>query len=137
MLRIGIAAIALSALAGCSGTLTYKLASSSKAPGADVTITADPQKEQNSTALKIEAVNLPPPARVTGGATAYVVWYRKNSGATWNRVGQLAYDESSRKGTLQGSAPETHFELEVSVERDPSPGSPSSDIIVGQAIGNN
>ncbi len=122
-------------LSACGGPLTYKVPSSAKAPGADATIIADIQKEQNTTMLQVDVVNLAPAARIVPGATQYIVWFRKSPAQLWQRVGLLKYDESSRKASLKGSAPETFFELEISVEKELEPASPSVDIIITQAVG--
>ena len=61
------------AAAACGGPLKYEVPSSARAPGADAKIVAKVQKEQGLTQLEIEAVNLPPPARVSEGATGMFV----------------------------------------------------------------
>lgn len=122
------------ALAACGGPLKYEVPSSARAPGADAKVVAKVKTDQNLTQLEIEATNLPPPDRVSNGATAYVVWHRKNSGSAWARSGGLAYDESGRKGKWAGTIPETGFDLSVTAEKDASPASPSGETVFSQRV---
>lgn len=122
------------AAAACGGPLKYEVASSARAPGSDAKIVAKVQEDQGLTQLEIEAVNLPPPGRVTEGATTYVVWHRKDSGGTWARSGGLAYDESDRKGKWTGSVPETSFDLTISAEKEATAGSPSGETVFSQRV---
>ena len=121
-------------LAACGGPLKYQVASSPRAPGADAKIVADVSADQGQTQLEVEIKNLAPPGRVTQNAKDYVVWYRKNSSATWARVGGLKYDEGSREGTLTGSVPEIAFDLSVTAEESDGPASPSADVVVSQRV---
>jgi hypothetical protein len=122
------------ALAACGGPLKYEVASSARAPGADAKVVAEVKKDQSLTQVEIVAVNLPPPARVTDGATTYVVWHRKDSSGAWARSGGLAYDESDRKGKWTGSIPETSFDLVISAEKEVSAGSPSGETVFSQHV---
>ena len=122
------------AVAACGGPLKYEVASSARAPGADAKIAAKVKKDQSLTQLEIEAVNLPPPARVTDGATSYVVWHRRDSSGAWTRSGGLAYDESDRKGKWTGTVPETSFNLVISAEKEASAGSPSGETVFSQHV---
>jgi len=121
-------------LAACGGPLKYSVPSTSRAPGADAKIVADVAPGQGQTRLEMAVANLAPPARVAEKATAYVAWYRKNSSATWSRVGGLAYDEGDRQGKLSGSVPEIAFDLAVTAEQSDSPASPSPDVILAQRV---
>ncbi|AKU97590.1 hypothetical protein AKJ09_04254 [Labilithrix luteola] len=122
------------ALVACGGPLKYEVPSSARAPGADAKVLAKVQKDQSLTELEIEATNLAPPGRVTDGATAYVVWHRKDSGKAWTRSGGLAYNESDRKGKWTGTVPETAFDLVISAEKDASGGSPSGETVFSQHV---
>ena len=122
------------AAAACGGPLKYEVASSARAPGADAKIVAKVQKDQSLTQLEIEAVNLPPPGRVSEGATTYVVWHRKDSGGAWARSGGLVYDESDRKGKWTGSIPETSFDLTISAEKEASAGTPYREAVLSQHV---
>jgi uncharacterized protein YceK len=122
-------------LAGCSGTLTYRVASSQKAPGADATIKADVSKDQHMTHLLFSALHLPPPERVTNGTRIFIVWTRKGADAQWERVGNLKYDPSSREGTFEGTVPEVNFDLQITTEKDDGAASPSTDMVFSQHVG--
>lgn len=118
---------------GC-GTLKYNVASSSVAPGADATVTAEVKKKQNQTMLEVEAINLVPPSRVEPEGAQFIAWYRRDSSGPWNRIGALEYDEDARKAILAGSVPETAFDLQISVEPGVPPASPSPKVLFSQRI---
>jgi hypothetical protein len=122
------------AIVACGGPLKYQLASSAKAPGADAQLVADVKEDQKLTLLQVEITNLAPPSRISEGATHFVAWQRKNDGASWSHIGDLQYEESSRKGKLNGSVPETSFDFEVTAEKGDAPASPSPDVVFSQRI---
>jgi hypothetical protein len=121
-------------VAACGGPLKYQVPSSARAPGADAKIVADVAADQGQTRLEMDITNLPPPGRINEKATAYLAWYRKDSSATWSRVGGLKYDEGDREGKISGSVPELAFDLSVTAENNDSPASPSPDVIVSQRV---
>lgn len=121
---------------GCGGPLRYTPRPTQRAPEADATIVADINREQSTTRLEIRVEHLAPPDRIQPGATAYVVWTRRGPTATWNRVGTLRYNPSSRVGELVATAPDTAFELIITAESNSAPGAPSSTIVVQQQVGN-
>ena len=128
--------IALSlALAACGGPLTYKIASSQKAPGADAVIKAEVAKDQHLTKLHVDATNLPPPERVTVGTRIFIIWTRKNAEAQWTRAGNLQYNPTGREGLFDGTVPEVDFDLQVTVEKDDNAASPSTDMVFTQHVG--
>lgn len=131
--KFGFALAAL--VVACGGPLKYQVASTDKAKGADATIKAEAKTAEHQMVLSIDAVNLAPPARITDGAKAFVVWGRKNSAAQWGRMGNFTYDDGARSGKFNGTYPELEFDLEISVEKDDNAGSPSADVIFSQHIG--
>lgn len=128
-----LALVCLFAATGCA-TLKYQVASSSIAPGADAKVVAEVKKKQHQTLLEVEAVNLVPPNRVQADGVQYVAWYRPDPSGAWNRIGTLDYDEGERKGNLAGSVPETAFDLQISVEPEVPPTSPSPQILFSQRV---
>lgn len=122
-------------LSACGGSLTYKIASSGKAPGSDATIKADISKDQHLTHLRIDALNLPPPERVTVGDRIFIIWTRKGPDAQWERVGNLRYEASSREGQFEGTVPEVNFDMQITVEKDDGAASPSTDMVFNQHVG--
>ncbi len=122
-------------LAACGGPLKYSVPSTPLAPGADAKIVADISADQGQTSLAVDIVNLPPAGRVAEKAKNYTAWYRKNSDATWSRIGGLKYDDSGREGTLNGSVPELAFDFTVTAEENESPASPSPSVILAQHVG--
>ncbi len=136
-MRISLAVLLLPALVaiGCGGPLTYKMASSPKAVGADGTLQATIYQKEHETKLIFNVKDLAPASRITPDAKVFVVWGRKDTNATWQRVGNVVYQDSDRTGVFKGSFPETEFDLEVSVEKDDSIAAPSSDIVFSQHVG--
>jgi hypothetical protein len=122
-------------IAGCGGPLTYNIASSAKAPGADAKIKANISKDQHITRLNVEAMHLPPPERVTVGMRIFIIWTRKNTEAVWARAGNLRYDAAAREGLFEGTVPEVDFDLQITVEKDDNAASPSTDMVFTQHIG--
>lgn len=126
-------ALSVVVVAAC-GPLKYEIKGTSMATGADAVITADVKKEQSMTMLEVKATNLPPPDRVMSGASTFVVWQRKDSGAQWARVGELTYNADSREGQFMATVPELTFEVQVTAEREGSPASPGPDAVFFQKI---
>jgi hypothetical protein len=122
-------------LAACGGPLEYEAISSPRAPGADASITADVQKDQHQTELRLEIDNLPPAERVDAGSQHYVAWYRHDEKEAWKRIAGLNYEADEREATLQTAVPETSFELWVTTEKDLEAVSPSPKLVFEQRIG--
>src|SRR5688572_14318031 len=121
--------------AACGGPLKYQVPSNASAPGADASIEALVNEDQNQTQLDVEITNLPPPDRVEASSQHYVAWYRRDSNVTWTRVAALAYEPDSREAKLVGSVPEKRFELTITAEPDAAAVSPSPSVVFAQAIG--
>lgn len=122
--------------AACGGPLRYEIRGTPRAAGADAVIEAHVNRDTSNTRLEVRATNLPPPDRIQPGATTFVVWQRRNQAQPWARVGALAYNPSSRIGELRDvTVPETTFELQITTETNPTPGSPSTNVVFLQQIG--
>jgi hypothetical protein len=111
----------------CKSPQKYRTTSSAKAPGADAQIAAEVRMGQDQTMLDVVAENLAPPSRVATGAHTYVLFVRRDASGKWSRIGALAYDESQRRGTFLGSAPETSFDLVVTAEASTASESPTAE----------
>jgi len=120
---------------GCGGPLTYTVVGTPAAVGADGTLQATIHKEEHETKIVLQVKNLPPPTRIAADAKFFVFWARHDANSTWQRVGNVVYDETGRNGLFKGSFPEVEFDSEVSVEHDDSPASPSSQIVFSQHVG--
>lgn len=121
-------------LAACGGAKKYEVQGSNKAPGADAKITTEFHKDQNHSMLTIAATDLPPPDRVAHGSRFYTAWYRSNEEATWSRLGNLKYDEGSRKGDLEATTPEASFDLKISAEATDAQAEPSNSVIFQKRV---
>jgi hypothetical protein len=122
-------------LAACGGTLEYEAISSPLAPGAEASIEANVQKEQNQTVVELEIEHLPPAERVHAGSEHYVAWYRRDRGEQWTRLAGLHYEEDEREASLRASVPETEFDLWVTTESDLEAVSPSPSLVFEQRVG--
>lgn len=129
------ACTALLFLVACGGPLKYDVRSTPKAPGADAKLIATVHEAQHQTEVELEVKNLPPPDRITEGATDYVAWSRKNTSAQWTRLGSLKYESSDRGGMMKGSVPETSFDFALTAEKAALAASPSSDVVFEQRVG--
>src|SRR5262249_38216864 len=106
---------------------------SPKAPDLDASIEAEVKKDTGMTMLKVNAEHLAPPDRL-GSGKHFVLWAKDEKGK-WGRVGALKYDDGDRRGKLDGaSVPATSFEVQVTVEKDSAPDSPSSDVVFSQHV---
>lgn len=121
-------------LTGCGGPLTYDLASTPKAPGADAHLVATVNEDQHVTQLELTIINLAPPSRVADSTGHYLVWYRGNSAKPWARVAAVEYDADERSGELTGSVPETSFDMVVTAEATLDAVSPSPNIVFQQRV---
>ncbi len=126
---------ALGWIIACGGPLTYQLTGTPKAIGADGNLQATIYKDEHETKLVLDVKNLAPPPRIAPDAKTFVVWGRRDSTGTWQRVGNVVYNEQGRAGLFKGSFPEVDFDLEVSVEREDTVVSPSPDIVFAQHVG--
>lgn len=121
--------------AACGGPLRYTPRPTQRAPEADATIVADVHRDQSMTNLQIRVEHLAPPDRINAGGTVFVVWARRNNSSQWTRVGILQYNPSSRTGELNGTTPDTQFELMITVENAAAPAQPSTATVVTQNVG--
>ncbi len=131
--KVAAVAALVSALAGCGGPLKYTIHGSTKAPEIDATIVAQVNKDSDFTTLKINIEHLAPPDRLGSGGV-FVVW-TKGDKPKWHRVGALKYDDGKRNGGIEGaSVPVQAFDLQITVEKDPQPDGPSSDVVLSQHV---
>jgi hypothetical protein len=121
-------------LGACGGPLKYSVASSAVAPGADANIVADVNDAQNQTQLEVTIKNLVPAERIKDGMKSYTAWYRRDSGASWSRVGGVKYDTGSRGAKLSGSVPERAFDFSITAEESDAPVSPSPSVVFSQRV---
>lgn len=132
--KMVLATAAGALLAACGGPLKYEVKGSAKAPEADAVIVAEVKKDAGMTTITIDAQHLAPPDRLSDGGKAFVVW-TKGEKPKWHRVGALQYKDGDRKAHIEGaSVPVTAFDLQVTVESDPSPEKPSDVVVLQQHV---
>jgi hypothetical protein len=120
----------LSTAAACATTV--QAPTDAPALGSDAKIVAKKNKT-GTYAVSLDVSNLAPPSRLDAESTAFVVWLVSgNSPAV--RAGALAYDEDDRRGQLEASSPNAAFTVLITLERDPTPASPSGKGILSAAI---
>jgi hypothetical protein len=76
---------------------------------------------------------LPPPSRITEGATIYVLWFVPEN-APAMKMGTLVYDEGSRKGHLEATSAVSKFEVMLTAEKTNQVGAPSEHIIARKKV---
>ncbi len=127
--------VAVPLLFGCAGALRYMVPGTERAVGADAEVVAAINPDQSTTKFDVRASNLPPPGRVAEGADTFVVWERRDTSQPWTRVGTLRYDPNTRQGEIQeATVPETAFQLAITAESGPFPGSPSNNVVFEQVV---
>jgi hypothetical protein len=119
-------------LVSCGGSSEYVTGGTDRAIGADATIEVE-ELEGGNFLVHVAVEHLPPPGRVGPGLTTYVVWFAVE-GQPAQRAGNLDYDPDERRGAMQATSPNPGFEVIVSAERRPNPGSPGDKVVVRQAV---
>jgi len=134
MIRNILASLALFALllGGCGGPDKYVLTGTERTAGTDGELTVEDL--EGNRMIEIDLEHLPPPSRVSEGATVYVVWVKPGNG-TPAMAGRLDYDEDDRTGHMRATTPETRFELLITAERNGSVASPSDIVVARQRVG--
>jgi hypothetical protein len=127
-------ALSLLVLSACGGPLKYEMRGSQLSPGSDAKLVAKVDDKRNVTHVELNATNLTPPDRVLPGATAYVVWSRKNSEVPWSRVGALELDDDGRKGEANLTVSESAFDLLISAEKTVAVAAPSGRAVFEQRV---
>jgi len=119
-------------LVGCSKTQTYEVKGSPVALGTDAVLSVTPGDGGNQS-IELEVQYLMPPDRAQPGSKYYAVWVRHQDRAPV-QLGNLAYDEKKRTGTLTTTTPYKTFDLFVSPEKVAEPNFPSTVVILSQQV---
>lgn len=123
-----LAVISLSVLLGaCGGTAEYSVVGRDSASGADGTVTVEEIAGGNrlvTVALKF----LPPPDRITPGATVYVAWF-ETANQPAIRAGALEFDADARTGNVTATTPSPRFKLKITAERNANVATPSEFVV--------
>ncbi len=120
----------LSVTVACATTV--EAPTDAPALGSDAKIVAKKNKT-GTYAVTLDVTNLAPPSRLDAEATTFVVWLvPKDLPAV--RAGALAYDEGDRRGLLEATSPNAAFTVLVTLEKDPTPASPSGKGIFSAAV---
>lgn len=127
-----VASVLLLALTGCGGPSEFALVGSSRAAGADGTVTIDADEFGNYD-VEVEIEFLPPPDRLGDGLTTYVVWILPPN-VSAQRAGLLAYDADDRTGHFRTNTTHRDFTLKITAERSPNPGTPSDVIVASRRV---
>ncbi|MBX3251170.1 MAG: anti-sigma factor [Myxococcales bacterium] len=127
---LGLSAI-LFAVSACGGPQRYVVTGTERAAGADGEVVIE--KIEGSRMVTVNVENLPPPDRITAGATVYVVWI-KPQGAAPTMAGLLEYNASNRKGRMRATTPHQRFTVMVTAEVDGTVASPSEIIVLRQEV---
>jgi hypothetical protein len=118
--------LGLCLLSGCGGG-TVNFTGNDRAIGAD----GEARWEEiagGAILVELEMKHLPPPARISGGLTTYVVWFAP-TGSQPTRSGTLEYDEGDRTGRMSATNATKQFQVIVSAERNLQAVSPGDYVV--------
>jgi hypothetical protein len=126
-------AVAL-ASAGCASSTV-----DARRTGADVQPVARVLGDLDATAstmrVQVDIAGLRAPGDLAPNARAFVVWYRRAADRSWERLGSLDYDASTRRASLADVTIDgTSFELIVTAEAEQDPAAPSGYVLFAQAV---
>jgi len=133
--RILASALALAPLtfgSACGTRAEYLVQGTERSIGVDGVITIKPHQEDINL-LNVELVNLPPPERHDVTKKTFVVWLTPPDGPPI-RAGRLAYDASSRRGSLQAMTPNDAVFVEVTAERNSDVTAPSDFVVISRHV---
>lgn len=134
MLRNIIRIVSFSAVLlalGCGGPQEYVVTGTERAAGADGTVIVEEIEGNRMVSVTLE--HLPPPDRISQGATVYIVWI-KPQGAAPTMAGRLEFDGDDRTGRMRATTPHQEFQVIVTAEVDATVASPSEIIVVRQDV---
>ena len=119
-------------LAGCGGALEHAVVGQHEAASADGIVRIEETGAGNRL-ITIHLDNLPPPERVSTGATAYVVWF-VGANAAPIKAANLAYDADARIGDAMATTTLATFELRVTAERAGEVSTPSDKVALSHRV---
>jgi hypothetical protein len=122
----------LAFVVGCSQGNKYAVKGNAPAEGADATIRVK-QTDTGNQQLQVKLEHLPPPQRLRGDLSEYVVWVIPPDGEPIH-AGILTYDEKDREGKLSTITPYRQFDVKVTAEAQPRPDKPGDVVIVERGI---
>ncbi len=117
--------------AACGGPQEYAIAGTERAAGADGMVIVE--EIEGNRMVSVELEHLPPPDRISGSATVYIVWIQPN-GAQPTMAGRLEYDPDDRVGRMRATTPHTNFKVLVTAEADAQAASPSDVVVARQEV---
>jgi hypothetical protein len=121
-----------STLVGCGGALEHAVVGQHEAASADGIVRIEETGAGNRL-VTIHLDNLPPPERVSAGATAYVVWF-VGANAAPLKAANLAYDADARIGDAMATTTLATFELRVTAERAGEVSTPSDKVALSHRV---
>ena len=125
-----VLAFSVAALAGCGGPTRYALTGTSRLPGVQGEVSVE-SGEGGNALVKIQLEHLAPPNVLD--ATTYAVWFIAD-GQGPSRMGNLAYDEDDRTGSLMATTTLTAFTMKVTAESSEAATAPSDVVVTVQNV---
>ena len=122
----------LAFLSACGGTGEYAVVGTDRVPSAEGLLQVE-RIEGGNTLLTVSLRGLPPPRRLEGAPSAYVVWIGEPGNAP-RLAGRLEYDEEVRSGRMMATTPLTRFEVTITAEPDAEASAPGPVVVVQREI---
>ncbi len=116
---------------GCGGSHEHVVTGTERAAGADGTVVVEELEGNRMVSVTLE--HLPPPDRISEGATVYLVWIQP-VGAVPTMAGRLAFDGDDRTGRMRATTTHREFQVIVTAEVDATVASPSDVVVVRQDV---
>lgn len=130
-LVIALGAAPLSA--ACGGHSEFPVVGTPRSAGTDGMVTVE-QIEGGNYLVLVEVQHLPPPERVSEGASTYVVWIKPEDGGAV-KAGRLDYDPDERTGTVRATTPAGgRFTVLITAEADDTTAEPSEVVVVQREV---
>lgn len=121
------------ALAACGpSSANYQFRGRDIAAGADADLQLT-ERDQNYE-LDLQVENLLPPERAHAGAQTYAVWIQPKGQQSPTHLGNLQYDDNSRKGELRTVTPHNSFDVFVTAEPSTTPMQPEGPKVLSETV---
>lgn len=127
-----LAVLSLVAATGCSGVRYY---AHPLDRASEAVAKVDVRARSGVSEVTILIDHVIPPNRVHAGSVAYYAWTRSPAAEPWTRLGLLGFNPSGHDAVLRGTAPDTRFDLLVTIEDEFEPTTPSAVVFLAERIG--
>lgn len=116
---------------GCGGPTRYRAQGTPHSPGTDAELFVG--KTDGASTIDLQLEHLTDPARLTPGATQYVVWVVPEGGQPIY-TGSLRWDRGAGTGRLRATTPYERFDLMVTAEPERVGAWPTGALVVERRV---